>query len=88
MKASVNTCFTENGMKTIPSEMVREHHTLFEVVWKAIGGEETVQSWVSKTTRNYRAKVSVYKGCKNICPTKVFRIKQEKIIISMFSVSF
>ena len=88
MKESVNTCFRENGMKTIPSAMVRENRTPFEVVWKAIGGEETVQSWVSKTTCNYRAKVSVYKGCKNICPAEVFRIKQEKIIISMFSISF
>jgi len=33
--------------------MVREHHSPFEVVWKAIGGEETVQSWVHET--NYRA---------------------------------
>ena len=40
-------------MKTIPSEMVCEHHSPFEVVWKAIGGEETVQSWVHET--NYRA---------------------------------
>ena len=40
-------------MKTIPSEMVRARHSPFEVVWKAIGGEETVQSWVNET--NYRA---------------------------------
>ena len=40
-------------MKTIPSELARSHHTPFELVWKAIGGEETIQTWVSET--NYRA---------------------------------
>ena len=41
------------GMKTMPSELVQRDDTPFDVVWTAIGGEETIQSWVHET--NYRA---------------------------------
>jgi len=39
--------------RTKPSEMVQSHHSPFQVVFKAIGGEETIQTWVDET--NYRA---------------------------------
>jgi len=41
------------GMKTMPSELVQDDDTPFDVVWTAIGGEETIQSWVHET--NFRA---------------------------------